>query len=191
MSRSCKDYGLACVTSTKLPFQATLSVHPSVCKYLQLYISMSDITVQLSPQRLPLLGALDRIDCKTKICALISLWWRCTCMHNNPSNIEEFCIGGVEMFVSISSRLIGTFMYLIQKKYIILFSQKIVYKFINIIMSDSFLNDNWNEGVQSCHFVHWFNELDIFFLLNPITISRVRCIHKILILQSQLCFSVG
>ena len=46
------------------------------------------------------------------------------------------------MFVSISSRLIGTFMYLIQKKYIILFSQKIVYKFINIIMSDSFLNDN-------------------------------------------------
>ena len=52
MSRSCKDYGLACVTSTKLPFQATLSVHPSVCKYLQLYISMSDITVQLSPMRL-------------------------------------------------------------------------------------------------------------------------------------------
>ena len=65
-------------------------------------------------------------------------------MHNNPSNIEEFCIGGVEMFVSISSRLIGTFMYLIQKKKknIILFSQKNVYKFINIIMSDSFLNDN-------------------------------------------------
>ena len=153
MSRSCKDYGLACVTSTKLPFQATLSVHPSVCKYLQLYISMSDITVQLSPMRLSLLGALNRIDCKSKICALISLWWRCTCMHNNPSNIEEFCIGGVEMFVSISSRLIGTFMYLIQKKNIILFSQKIVYKFINI-MSDSFLNDNWNEGVQSCHFVH-------------------------------------